>query len=177
MRTRRLVFGIAASVALVTACGSSDDGSSDTTVAPDTSAAAEAATTAGGGAATSVASGTAASGAAPITVADSSLGQILTDANGFTVYGFTNDSAGTSTCTGGCAEAWPAVTTTSDELPAGLDPNVFSVVEGPDGTYQLKAGDWPLYTFSGDAAAGDTNGQGQGGVWFVVTPDGTLIQG
>ena len=177
MRTRHLVFGIAASVALVTACGSSDDGGSDTTVAPDTSAAAEAATTAGGEAATSVASGTAASGAAPITVADSSLGQILTDARGFTVYGFTNDSAGTSTCTGGCAEAWPAVTTTSGELPAGLDPNVFSVVEGPDGTFHLKAGDWPLYTFSGDAAAGDTNGQGQGGVWFVVTPDGTLIKG
>jgi hypothetical protein len=34
-----------------------------------------------------------------------------------------------------------------------------------------------LYRFSGDAAAGDTNGQGQGGVWFVVAPDGTLIEG
>ena len=45
MRTRHLVFGIAASVALVTACGSSDDGGSDTTVAVATSAAGEAATT------------------------------------------------------------------------------------------------------------------------------------
>jgi predicted lipoprotein with Yx(FWY)xxD motif len=69
------------------------------------------------------------------------------------------------------------VTTTSEELPAGLDPQVFSVVEGADEIYQLKAGDWPLYTFSGDAAAGDTNGQGQGDVWFVVAPDGTLIEG
>ena len=169
MRTRHLVFGIAASVALITACGSSDDDGSDTTVAPATSAAGEAATTAAGG--------TAASGAAPIVVADSPLGQILTDADGVTVYGFKNDSAGTSTCTDACAEAWPAVTTTSEELPAGLDPAVFSVVEGPDETYQLKAGDWPLYTFSGDAAAGDTNGQGQGDVWFVVAPDGTLIEG
>ena len=169
MRTRHLVFGIAASVALVTACGSSDDGGNDTTAAPATSAAGEATTTA--------AAGTAAAGAAPVVVADSSLGQILTAADGFTVYGFKNDSAGTSTCTGGCAEAWPAVTTTSEELPVGLDPQVFSVVEGPDETYQLKAGDWPLYTYSGDAAAGDTNGQGQGDVWFVVAPDGTLIEG
>jgi predicted lipoprotein with Yx(FWY)xxD motif len=176
MRTRRLVFAIAASAALVTACGSSNKSSSDTTGAPATTAAAATtaapATTASGGAATS-----AASGAAPITVAQSSLGQILTDANGMTVYGFTNDSAGTSTCTGGCAKSWPAVTTTSDELPAGLDAKVFSVVEGADETYQLKAGKWPLYTFAGDKAAGDTNGQGSGGVWFVVAPDGSLIKG
>ena len=169
MRTRHLVFGIAASMALVAACGSSDDNGSDTTVAPATSAADEAATTAAGG--------TAAAGEAPVVVADSSLGQILTTADGFTVYGFKNDSDGTSTCTGGCADSWPAVTTTSEELPAGLDPQVFSVVEGADEIYQLKAGDWPLYTFSGDAAAGDTNGQGQGDVWFVVAPDGTLIEG
>ena len=69
------------------------------------------------------------------------------------------------------------MTTTSDQLPAGLDPKVFSVVEGPDETYQLKAGKWPLYRFSGDTAAGDTNGEGQSGVWFVVSPDGTLIKG
>jgi predicted lipoprotein with Yx(FWY)xxD motif len=169
MRTRDLVFGIAASVALVTACGSSDNEGSDTTAAPATSAAGEVATTAAGG--------TTAAGAAPVVVADSSLGQILTTADGFTVYGFKNDTAGTSTCTGGCAQSWPAVTTTSEELPAGLDPQVFSVVEGADEIYQLKAGDWPLYRFSGDAAAGDTNGQGQGGVWFVVAPDGTLIEG
>jgi predicted lipoprotein with Yx(FWY)xxD motif len=41
---------------------------------------------------------------------------------------------------------------------------------------QVKVGDWPLYRFANDAAAGDTNGQGVGGVWFVVGPDGELIQ-
>ena len=169
MRTRRLVLGIAASMALVAACGSSDDDSSDTTAAAATTAAGEVATTAAGG--------SAAADAAPIVVADSSLGQILTTADGFTVYGFKNDSDGTSTCTDTCAENWPAVTTASEELPAGLDPQVFSVVEGADEVYQLKAGDWPLYRFAGDAAAGDTNGQGQGDVWFVVSPDGTLIEG
>ena len=40
----------------------------------------------------------------------------------------------------------------------------------------LKIGDWPLYYFAGDTAPGETNGQGVGGVWWVVAPDGTLIE-
>jgi len=39
-----------------------------------------------------------------------------------------------------------------------------------------KAGDWPLYRFAGDHAPGDVNGQGSGGVWFAMAPDGTLIE-
>ena len=104
------------------------------------------------------------------------LGTILADAAGLTVYGFKQDTAGTPTCTDGCADAWPPVTVDGETLPGGLDPGVFSVVERSDGTYQLKAGDWPLYRFAGDAAPGDTNGQGSGGVWYVVAPDGTLIE-
>jgi predicted lipoprotein with Yx(FWY)xxD motif len=107
---------------------------------------------------------------------ESPLGTILTDAAGLTVYGFTQDATGTPTCTGGCADNWPPVTVDGGALPDGLDPAVFSVVERADGTFQLKAGDWPLYRFAGDAAPGDTNGQAAGGVWFVVAPDGTLIQ-
>ena len=41
----------------------------------------------------------------------------------------------------------------------------------------LKIGDWPLYTFAGDAAPGDVNGQGVGEVWYAVAPDGTLVEG
>ena len=41
---------------------------------------------------------------------------------------------------------------------------------------QLKAGDWPLYRFGGDAAKGDVNGQGSGGKWFATAPDGKLIK-
>ena len=62
-------------------------------------------------------------------------------------------------------------------LPAKLDATIFSVVSRPEGSHQLTAGKWPLYRFSGDAAPGDTNGQGSGGVWFVVTPNGTLHKG
>ena len=82
-------------MALVTACGSSDDDGSDTTAAQATSAVRRGGHDVRQG-------GTAAAGAAPVVVAHSALGQILTTADGFTVYGFKNDSAGTSTCTGGC---------------------------------------------------------------------------
>ena len=116
-------------------------------------------------------------GGAPVTESETDLGTVLVDDEGLTLYGFTKDSAGTPTCVGDCADAWPAVTVDGDELPEGLDPKVFSVVDRPDGSKQLKVGKWPLYRFSGDSAPGDTNGQGSGGVWFVVAPDGSLIKG
>ena len=58
----------------------------------------------------------------------------------------------------------------------GLDQPLFSTVDRPDGSMQLKMGKWPLYTFSGDAAPGDVNGQGSGGSWFVVAQDGKLVK-
>ena len=111
---------------------------------------------------------------APASVASSELGDIMVDESGMTLYGFTKDADGSPTCQGACADAWPPSLVDSAELPAGLDPAVFTVVERPDGRFQLKAGKWPLYRFAGDAAPGDTNGQGSGGVWFVVDPAGGL---
>jgi predicted lipoprotein with Yx(FWY)xxD motif len=120
---------------------------------------------------------------ATVAAADSSLGKILVDRAGNTLYGFTSDTHGAPTCSGTCAAAWPAATVTTsatgDSKPVvggGLDATLFSVVDGPDGGRQLKAGTWPLYRFSGDAAPGDVNGQGSGGTWFVVGADGKLIK-
>jgi predicted lipoprotein with Yx(FWY)xxD motif len=113
--------------------------------------------------------------ALPVTTASGELGEILVDADGFTLYGFTNDTDGTPTCTDGCADTWPPLFVESGDLPEGLDPSVYSVVEHPSGQSQLKAGDWPLYRYTPDDQAGDTNGQGVGGVWFVVDPQGQLI--
>src|SRR5262245_7422496 len=113
----------------------------------------------------------------PASMGQTSLGPVLVDDQGHTLYGLTKDSAGTSTCADACAKAWPPMTVASAQLPAGLDPKVFTVIDRADGTHQLKAGKWPLYRFAGDAAAGDVNGQGSGGVWFVVKPDGSLNKG
>jgi predicted lipoprotein with Yx(FWY)xxD motif len=113
--------------------------------------------------------------AAAVITSSSELGDILTTANGLSLYGFTNDSDGSPTCEGGCAGAWPPVIVDGAELPAGLDAAVFSVVERPDGTKQLAAGVWPLYRFAGDVTAGQTTGHLSGDVWFLAAPDGSLI--
>jgi len=119
----------------------------------------------------------AASANAVVKTADSDLGEILTTKDGMTLYGFKNDMNGESSCVDGCAALWPPVMVDSNQLPAGLDADVFAVITRPDGTFQLKAGDWPLYTFMGDSSAGQTNGQGTMDIWFVVKPDGSLNEG
>lgn len=163
MRTK-LLSGLAATAMVLTMAACGDDDDSDTTSGDTT------ATTAGGTATT------AAPGGGLVQTGQTDLGEVLTNADGKTLYGFTNDVDGIPSCVDDCAEAWPPLLVDSAELPAGLDPALYSVAERPDGTFQLVAGMWPLYWFSGDAAAGETNGQGTGGVWFAVAPDGSLIR-
>ena len=112
-----------------------------------------------------------------VTVADTDLGQILVGADGRTLYLFTPDTAGESTCYDECATNWPPLLADGEiSVGAGLDDSDFSTVERTDGTLQVKIGEWPLYYFAGDAAAGDTNGQGVGEKWYVVSPTGEMIQ-
>jgi predicted lipoprotein with Yx(FWY)xxD motif len=121
----------------------------------------------------------AAPAAAPASVklADTPLGKIMVDAEGRTLYAFTNDKDGESTCTGACAKAWPAASITGAPVAGEGVTAALTAIDSPAGGKMIKAGKWPLYRFSGDAAPGDTNGQGSGGVWFVVGADGKLIKG
>lgn len=113
---------------------------------------------------------------ATIALADSALGSIIVDAAGKTLYAFTNDVDGASTCYDDCATAWPPLIAGDDVSPGdGLDATKLTTVDRTDGTKQVKYGDWPLYYFAADAAAGDTNGQGVGTKWFVVDAAGALI--
>jgi predicted lipoprotein with Yx(FWY)xxD motif len=50
-------------------------------------------------------------------------------------------------------------------------------ITGVDGSTQVTLNGWPLYYYAGESAAGDTNGQGVGGVWWVLTPEGEKIGG
>lgn len=114
--------------------------------------------------------------ATTIALADSALGSIIVDAEGKTLYAFTNDVDGVSTCYDDCATAWPPLIAGADvSLGDGLDASKLTTVDRTDGTKQVKYGDWPLYYFAADAAAGDTNGQGVGTKWFVVDAAGALI--
>jgi predicted lipoprotein with Yx(FWY)xxD motif len=109
-------------------------------------------------------------------LSDSPLGKIMVDADGRTLYAFTKDANGAPTCADACAKAWPAATVTGTPASDPAITAAITTVDAPGGGTMLKAGKWPLYRFAGDAAAGDTNGQGSGGVWFVVGADGKLIK-
>ena len=121
----------------------------------------------------------ASAGSAPVTVktGSSKLGTILVDSQGRTLYAFTNDANGMSTCNGACADAWPPVAAMqSNNVGGGVDPALLSSVQRADHTSQLKVGKWPVYLYAGDGAPGDVNGQGSGGTWFVIAPNGSLIR-
>ncbi|QYG94760.1 hypothetical protein HC251_21535 [Iamia sp. SCSIO 61187] len=112
-----------------------------------------------------------------VAVAESDLGPIVVDGQGVTLYLFTNDTQGEpSTCTEGCAATWPALTgpVAAGE---GVDEALIGTVANPDGTEQATYDGWPLYYYAQDGGPGDTNGQGVGGVWWVLDAAGEAIEG
>lgn len=160
-----LVIGIG-----LAACGDDESSSATTTTAP---AAEETTTTAPADTTTTTA---AASGGETLSTASTSLGEVLVDADGLTVYLFMNDTDGTSTCVDQCADTWPAVTADGTPTVAGgADDSKVGTTDRADGTTHVTYNGHPLYTFSGDAAPGDTNGEGIGDVWFAVDADGEAV--
>ncbi len=112
-----------------------------------------------------------------VNVASSSLGTHLVGANGMSLYVLTRDSAGTSTCADECAQSWPPLVVAAGQTTTA-GPGVtaqLGTLARADGSTQVSANGHPLYHFAGDTAAGDINGQGQGGVWFLAAPDGTPL--
>lgn len=109
---------------------------------------------------------------------DPKLGDIIVDKNGMTVYRFLKDKAWpkvVSNCVGACLEKWPAVAPVKPENTEGVQKKGLMGFTRPDGEKQMTVNCWPIYTFSGDKAAGDTNGQGVGGTWYAVSPDGKPV--
>jgi predicted lipoprotein with Yx(FWY)xxD motif len=112
-----------------------------------------------------------------VKISESSLGPILTDQNGRTLYAFTDDKKGASTCTDQCIATWPALVSRQPVAAgAGTDKKLLSQVTRVEGTNQAMYGDWPLYYYVGDMGPGDVDGQGVDGVWFVIAADGKLIK-
>ena len=116
---------------------------------------------------------------ATVEVADSDLGEILVDTDGNTLYMFMPDEEenGEPTCYDDCAEAWPALEAIDEPTAGeGVDQSMLATVERTDGDEQVTFNNLPLYHFSGDEAAGDTNGQGLNDVWWVLSPEGRPIR-
>jgi len=124
-------------------------------------------------------SDTAASAGAQVSTASGSLGVILVDGQGRTLYMFNADPEGTSGCYNACATAWPPLATAGTPTAAGeADQKELSTSTRTDGTTQVLYAGHPLYTYAQDAAPGLTTGQGltqQGGTWWVIGIDGDPI--
>lgn len=110
-----------------------------------------------------------------VSTAETDLGTVLVDPSGFTMYVFTEDGNGESVCTDGCASIWPPIPGDT-AINTGLEASTFGTSTRDDGTEQLTVSGRPLYTYSADANPGDTKGQDVNGVWFVVDPDGNVLE-
>lgn len=108
-------------------------------------------------------------------VGSSDLGEYLVDGDGNTLYVFMPDAQGDSTCYDDCETNWPPLTGGA-EAGAGVDAQLIGSTTRTDGSDQVTYDGRPLYYFAGDAAPGDTTGQGINDVWFVVSPTGEPIR-
>ncbi len=160
-----LAVGVAALAIVLAACSSSSKttaGTSTTTgakagsAATTTSTAAASATTAGSESAALAAVGPAAATGKTLSLAKDSHGIFLIGPDGHTLYVYAKDTPTTSACTGGCAAAWPPLTSASTPTTGpGVDPSKVTVVAG-----QVAYGGHLLYEFGNDTAPGQTKGVG-----------------
>jgi predicted lipoprotein with Yx(FWY)xxD motif len=165
--------GLAAVAVLLAACGGSSSPSSSPSSsqpAPSTSSSPSSTTGTAPGA----------TGAA-VSLSTTSLGNVLVNAQGFTLYLFQADTATKSACSGACASVWPPATATATGAPvagSGLTASLLTTLTRADGTKQLEYNGHPLYTYAGDSAAGQTTGEGNtsfGAGWFVVDAGGNKV--
>ena len=134
----------------------------------------------GGSSSASTTSGQSPTKTGAVSVGASPYGKVLVDPAGKTLYAFAIDSKNKSVCTGSCLTYWPPVP--GADAPHGGAAAMgatFGTTKGTDGSSQLTVNGYPVYTYVGDSAAGQANGQGtnlSGGLWWVVAPDGSWVK-
>ncbi len=151
----KLSLSAVAALLLLAACGSSSSNSKTTNSTTGTQAAAQTSNTSG----------------AAVSTASSSLGTILVNSQGMTLYHLSGEGNGKFICTSsGCLGVWHPLIATSSGTPSG-EVGSLGTIKRPEGTLQVTYRGTPLYTFTGDHQAGETNGQGikDVGVWSAAT--------
>jgi predicted lipoprotein with Yx(FWY)xxD motif len=161
MRYRRWTPAVLAIPALLlAACGSS--------TSPGSASAMSTPSSMSSGMSSNGSSGMMSSGTATLIKVKTSIGPVLADAKGFTLYWYSKDTRMTSACTGGCATAWPPVT---GKPAAGMGVRLtgkFGTITRAGGIVQATYKGHPLYTYAGDTAPGQVKGNGLGGVWHAL---------
>ena len=118
-------------------------------------------------------------GGAMVKTHSSSLGKILVDAKGRTLYLFEKDKRDRSACSGQCATFWPPVMTKGKPVAgAGVKASLLGTTRRSNGRMQVTYAGHPLYRFALDTSAGQTKGEGLkkfGAEWYVLAPSGKKI--
>jgi predicted lipoprotein with Yx(FWY)xxD motif len=168
-RLRRPLVALAALAAvglLAAGCGSSGSGSGGM---------------GGYGSSGTAPAGGGASSVATVSATSTSLGTILVDGSGRTLYVFEKDQPNQSACAGACAAAWPVDQSSgAPKAGSGVTASLLGTIKRGDNTTQVTYHRHPLYYYSGDSQAGQQNGQGVdafGAKWFVVDPAGGAVTG
>ena len=114
-----------------------------------------------------------------VSTAKTSLGRILVNARGHTLYLFTKDGKGKSACAGKCATFWPPLMASGkSRAVAGARASLLGTTRRANGRLQVTYDHHPLYTFVKDTAKGQTRGEGLrafGGKWYAVSPTGAKV--
>ena len=118
--------------------------------------------------------------AASVSTGSSTLGRILVDSRGRTLYLFEKDTRRRSACSGTCATYWPPLLTRGRPTARGkAAPSLLGTIRRADGTTQVTYAGHPLYRYLPDARPGQTNGQDShdfGAGWYVLSPGGQKIE-
>jgi predicted lipoprotein with Yx(FWY)xxD motif len=115
-----------------------------------------------------------------VSTAGTSLGRILVDSRGRTLYLFEKDRNDKSACAGQCAAFWPPLIASGKPRAAGAaKASLVGSTMRADGRLQVTYNHHPLYAFVKDTKKGQTNGEGVNGFgagWDVVSPAGAKIE-
>ncbi|WP_216660609.1 hypothetical protein [Sphingobacterium prati] len=107
--------------------------------------------------------------------ANSQFGSILTDENGKTLYFFSNDTKGSSTCSGNCLATWPVYYSSEASTDVKIDKSLLGEIIREDGSKQSTFKGWPLYYYAGDSQSGQAKGDAVNKIWYVAKPDYLLM--
>ena len=115
-----------------------------------------------------------------VSTAKTSLGRILVNSRGHTLYLFGKDKNGKSACTGMCATFWPPLIAAGKPLAgAGARASLLGTTKRADGRLQITYNHHPLYSFVKDTSKGETNGEeldAFGAEWYAISSAGSKVE-
>ena len=116
---------------------------------------------------------------ATVSLRKTTLGLILVNSRGHTLYLFAKDRNGKSACTGSCAKFWPPLLSQGKpSAGSGVKPSLLGTTSRSNGSRQVTYNKHPLYTYVLDKRAGQTKGEGTsafGARWYAVSARGRAV--